>query len=632
MFSMLLCISMLVGSTFAWFTDTASATVNTIQAGTLDVELWKADSDEALDATALTWVKAEGAAEDEEVLWEPGCTYNLESFRIKNNGNLALKYKVIISGLVGDAKLLEAIDFTVSVDGTALVAKDGASTVSTVADLNNFEGTLEAGAVTGKITITGHMKEEAGNDYQDLSIDGIAITVVATQLNSEYDSTNNTYDEYATYPVVAVSQVTVNSATKKTTGSATIRSAETVSTTDTTPLATATVPADVLTTSGENATSIPMALSINEVATTSANFSVTVEDTHVAKTLEVTMTNLDADNTTPIKVTMYVGAGLSGFKLYHNSTEMTAVSSAAEVDTDQEYYYDSTTGIVTMATATFSPFTYVYDATIATPAELAAATDDSAKTVTISSAKLLRAFAKAVNADNDKYKGYTITLTTDIDLGGANWTPINMTGAGADHGGGVVTFDGQNHTISNFKVTAAEGEKNTGFFGVANFSTIKNLNVDKAAVTGINHVGAIVGHGMVTTIENCTVTNSTITANTWLTSENEYDDGDKAGAVIGYTDEGINTIKDCTVDGCTVKGYRDVGGLAGYVGTTGGAGQIVTDNTVKNTTVINNRANNYKNYTTDNEYDVREIVGEYSGTLDTSSNTATSVTISVENQ
>ncbi len=208
MLSMLLCVSMLVGSTFAWFTDTASTTVNSIQAGTLDVELWKADSDEALGSTALTWVKAAGHTE-ESVLWEPGCTYNLESFRIKNNGNLALKYKVIISGIVGDAKLLEAIDFTVSVDGTALVAKDGTSTVSTVADLNNFEGTLAAGAVTGKITITGTMKTTAGNEYQNLSIDGISITVYATQYTAEYDSINNQYDKDA--PIVYPEGVTTGS-------------------------------------------------------------------------------------------------------------------------------------------------------------------------------------------------------------------------------------------------------------------------------------------------------------------------------------------------------------------------------------------------------------------------------------
>ena len=195
--SMVICVSMLIGSTFAWFTDSATANVNTIQAGNLDVELVGKDGKTLTEA--LKWVKSAEAPEGEKVLWEPGCKYNLEPFAIKNSGNLALKYKVIISGLTGDATLLEAIDFTVSVDGDALVAKDGESTATTAASLNNFEGTLEAGKTTGLITITGEMKETAGNKYKGLSLENISITVYASQLNSESDSTGKDYDKDATY-------------------------------------------------------------------------------------------------------------------------------------------------------------------------------------------------------------------------------------------------------------------------------------------------------------------------------------------------------------------------------------------------------------------------------------------------
>ena len=199
--SMVICVSMLIGSTFAWFTDSATASVNTIQAGNLEVEL--VDKDGKTLTEALKWVKSAEAPEGEKVLWEPGCKYNLEPFAIKNSGNLALKYKVVISGLTGDATLLEAIDFTVSVDGDALVAKDEESTATTVASLNNFEGTLEAGKTTGLITITGKMKETAGNKYKGLSLENISITVYASQLNSESDSTGKDYDEDATYyPVI----------------------------------------------------------------------------------------------------------------------------------------------------------------------------------------------------------------------------------------------------------------------------------------------------------------------------------------------------------------------------------------------------------------------------------------------
>ena len=167
--------------------------MNKIQAGTLDVQLLD-EQGNTLEGQTLSWKKAAGH-ENEAVLWEPGCTYNLQSFKIKNNGNLALKYKIVISGIVGDAKLLEAIDFTVTgVDG-----------ITTANALNGFEGKLAASSMTDAITISGHMKESAGNEYQGKSIDGIGITVVATQDTVEHDSNGNTYDERAEYPVLASS-------------------------------------------------------------------------------------------------------------------------------------------------------------------------------------------------------------------------------------------------------------------------------------------------------------------------------------------------------------------------------------------------------------------------------------------
>ena len=177
--AVLICVAMLIGTTFAWFTDSASTAVNKIQAGTLDVQLLDA-SGNSLEGQTLSWQKAAGAPADEQVLWEPGCTYKLQPITIKNAGNLALKYKVIISGIKGSAKLNEVIDWTIS-----------------GADINT-EYSLTAGA-SNTLTIEGHMQDTAGNEYQGLSIDGIGITVVATQLASEYDSINNTYDEDATY-------------------------------------------------------------------------------------------------------------------------------------------------------------------------------------------------------------------------------------------------------------------------------------------------------------------------------------------------------------------------------------------------------------------------------------------------
>ncbi|MDD7672388.1 MAG: TasA family protein [Clostridia bacterium] len=196
--SIALCLTMLVGTTFAWFTDTATTGVNKIQAGTLDVVM---SSDEAgknsLEGKTLNWVKAEGAAANEAVLWEPGCTYNLDSFYIVNKGNLALKYKVVISGVDGSSKLMKAIDFTITEEGKEpvdLAAWNGGVLLPSTA-------TAEVGGAkighTGKLTITGKMRTDAGNEYQGLSIDGVGITVYATQYTYESDSKDNTYDESA---------------------------------------------------------------------------------------------------------------------------------------------------------------------------------------------------------------------------------------------------------------------------------------------------------------------------------------------------------------------------------------------------------------------------------------------------
>lgn len=187
-FSLLICFAMLIGTTFAWFTDTASTNINKIQAGNLDVQLLDADGN-SLENSSLSWQKADGH-QNEEVLWEPGCTYNLQPITIKNNGNLALKYTVVISGINGDAKLNEAIEWTIELD-----ERDYAL---------NTEHKL-AKQESDTLTISGHMKETAGNEYKGLSIDGVAITVVATQAVEEYDSNGNTYDQNATYYVYSPS-------------------------------------------------------------------------------------------------------------------------------------------------------------------------------------------------------------------------------------------------------------------------------------------------------------------------------------------------------------------------------------------------------------------------------------------
>ncbi|MBO5358207.1 MAG: right-handed parallel beta-helix repeat-containing protein [Clostridia bacterium] len=189
-------VAMLIGSTFAWFTDSASTAVNTIQSGKLDVALEYSLDNGAnwsnAEGQTLSFKKAAGAPANEEVLWEPGCTYELPLIRVRNNGNLALKYEISVIGGKGDLKLFDVISFTAAIDGAAEVP------------LSTFTGHLDAKDASSQILIKGHMDEDAGNEYQDLTIESIAINVLATQYTYEYDSNSNQYDKDAIYGDVKV--------------------------------------------------------------------------------------------------------------------------------------------------------------------------------------------------------------------------------------------------------------------------------------------------------------------------------------------------------------------------------------------------------------------------------------------
>ena len=202
--ALVMCVVMLVGTTFAWFTDTASTGVNKIQAGNLDVDIIGEDG-KSLDGKSLSFVKAglttdAGAEIDPnattEILWEPGCRYLTQGFKIANKGNLALKWKAVVNkgttaANEGNFDLLDVIDFY-------LVTSKDVDDMGTL--LDEFTGTLEAKKTSEDVYyIKGVMKTSAGNDYQGLTLDGITITVYATQYTYEKDSFDDQYDANAAY-------------------------------------------------------------------------------------------------------------------------------------------------------------------------------------------------------------------------------------------------------------------------------------------------------------------------------------------------------------------------------------------------------------------------------------------------
>ena len=193
--ALLMCVAMLIGTTFAWFTDTASTGVNKIQAGNLNIELQMKDNDG-------NWVNAEGKtlpflvngkipAEGTQILWEPGCTYYVPEVRVVNKGNLAVKFEYVNELLGVTGKLAEVLEpvFKTPVDTNG-------------EDINIEPEVLKPGEASPAWSFGYHMLETAGNEYQNATATGMCLTVVATQATYEKDSIDDQYDKDAEYPIL----------------------------------------------------------------------------------------------------------------------------------------------------------------------------------------------------------------------------------------------------------------------------------------------------------------------------------------------------------------------------------------------------------------------------------------------
>ena len=209
--SLLASAALLVGTTFAWFTDSVTNTGNKIQAGKLDVTLEKFDP--AAEEGNGGYVDAGSAPLFDYDKWEPGYTA-VASVKIGNNGTLALKYEVDLVVNGGTSALADVIDVYYRKDAGAVSALpnslDGLTRVGTLSEVLEKTG----GAATGHLSMNGadfatialHMQEGAGNAYQELSVGtSFDIVVRATQYTEEEDGFgNNQYDKDAPLDFVPV--------------------------------------------------------------------------------------------------------------------------------------------------------------------------------------------------------------------------------------------------------------------------------------------------------------------------------------------------------------------------------------------------------------------------------------------
>ena len=220
--AIVLCIAMLIGTTYAWFTDTASTAVNKIQSGNLDVQLeYSKDFSEWKNVTEDTKLF------EDSTVWEPGRT-EIVYLRVKNAGTLALKYTLGIYNLynstgknvLGNKYRLSDYVKLGAAEADAAYADRAAAINAVDADaklISDIDNSGMTGASlepndTKIYALVLYMPTEVGNEANPKNKDpywaakmSFGISVSATQAMSESDSFDNTYDEDAATILSAIS-------------------------------------------------------------------------------------------------------------------------------------------------------------------------------------------------------------------------------------------------------------------------------------------------------------------------------------------------------------------------------------------------------------------------------------------
>ena len=210
--SLLLCFAMLAGSTFAWFTDTATTGVNQIVSGNLDLEVYHKTSGTSIGLEKINdLTNLFDNVEGSPIRWEPGAKAE-ETFVIKNEGNLALKYCFAVSyanatKTPADKTLADALTVSTATGEDNFDENRGERKAANTA----FEGTQLADFSHEEYLLPGEYREikmtiqwipsANDNDFNvagGLSVD-LGINVLATQYTYEKDSFNNEYDKNAEY-------------------------------------------------------------------------------------------------------------------------------------------------------------------------------------------------------------------------------------------------------------------------------------------------------------------------------------------------------------------------------------------------------------------------------------------------
>lgn len=218
---------------------------------------------------------------------------------------------------------------------------------------------------------------------------------------------------------------------------------------------------------------------------------------------------------------------------------------------------------------------------------------DAEGNILLTNASELAYLASAVNSGSEEYKGKTIKLTKDIDLGSNKMTPI---GSYAKTAPFVGVFDGQGFTIKGGIFEDMTGDPSSAaLFGYVKGGTIKNLTIDGIKAKSNHYAAGVVGlihipeaADTYNTISDVKVINADIRS---VAVNN--DGGNKVGGIYGYSAYNIH-LTNCTVEDSYIQGYREVGGLAGTIGNLNDHRTSFTGNTVKGCTIVQDLSMDYE--------------------------------------
>ena len=598
--SLLLCISMLTGTTFAWFTDVVTSDNNVIQSGKLDAQMFW--SDDFIAADAEGWNNAENQAVFTHDNWEPGYT-DLKYVKIHNGGSLNFKWKLTVEADGPVTDLADVIDvYYVNPATNEITSLSGLESVGTLTEVMsekaNSTGSLTPGQ-SAIIAIAFHMQESAGNHYQDKSLcdNGFSLKLIATQQTGEFDSFDDKYDSDAEW----------DEGTKNFSASAPISSV---------PIIYGALASDITIggTNGKNAV-IPSGVKVADGATSldlainavDGNDNLTLGEGESATSMDVHIHGVASDNTVPMIVNLGAvlapGLDATELKLYHteNGTpiQMTRVASADDFSIHNQYTYNAETGEVSIYVATFSVFSAVktnadeWDGTSDTSWY-----NDTDTEFTLTTAEQFAGFRDLVDGGNT-FTGKTVKLGADIDLTNKPFDPIGF-GYAKDVENDTVfkgTFDGAGHTVYNLYQNCWELDPDKTNYstytystaGAGLFASIKNATIKNIAISGAEIVfecvdmGILVGYAQGTChFENIVITNSKIA------NYNRYTGG-VVGEVsygpygidtsLGYSHTFKNITVDSTVKVCGLWGSFGCG-MGGVIGGKWGDATVKMENVI----------------------------------------------------